>query len=204
MERMNLNSPLFDRIRLKPEPRQERRGNTIRCDSPGCEASGDYRAPMGRLREGQYFCFCLEHVREYNSSYNYFNGMSDAEVARFVKDATIGHRPTWSMGTRRGPSAFREDCSAAGDWDDPLGLYRQRFHRARPQGEEGPRCSIAAKRAFDALGLDETASAETIKTRYKDLVKRCHPDANGGDRSCEDRLREIIHAYRTLRSARLA
>ena len=58
-------------------------------------------------------------------------------------------------------------------------------------------------RALDALGLDEAASAETIKMRYKDLVKRNHPDANGGDRSCEEKLREIIHAYKTLRAARL-
>ncbi|MFY9832769.1 MAG: DnaJ domain-containing protein [Methylocystis sp.] len=58
-------------------------------------------------------------------------------------------------------------------------------------------------RALDALGLDEAASAETIKSRYKDLVKRNHPDANGGDRSCEEKLREIIHAYKTLRAARL-
>ena len=59
-------------------------------------------------------------------------------------------------------------------------------------------------RAFDALGLDETAGAEAIRNRYKELVKRLHPDANGGDRSREEKLREIIHAYKTLRAARLA
>ena len=200
---MDLNSPLFDRIRVKREPERERRTTTIRCDSPGCEAAGDYRAPMGRLREGQYFCFCLEHVREYNSSYNYFNGMSDGDVARYLKDATTGHRPTWRMGVKRGTGAFREDGAKRGEFDDVLGFYRQRVHRGGPREPQEPRYSPVTMRALQALGLDDAAAAEAIKTRYKELVKRHHPDANGGDRSCEGRLREIIHAYKTLRAARL-
>jgi len=198
---MNLNSPLFDRIRTQREPRETPREKTIRCDSPGCEAEGAYRAPMGRLREGQYLCFCLEHVREYNATYNYFNGMDDASVARYMKDATVGHRPTWSMGTRRGQAGFREDATAA---VDPLGLYRQRFRRPQPaQERRGPQHSPVTLRALVAMGLEETANREAIRARYKELVKRHHPDANGGDRSREEKLREIIHAYKTLRAAKL-
>jgi hypothetical protein len=200
---MDLNSPLFDRIRVKREPQRERRESQFRCDAPGCENAGDYRAPMGRLREGQYFCFCLEHVREYNNSYNYFNGMSDADVARYLKDATTGHRPTWAMGAKRGQGSFREDRLKTDDLADPLGLYRQRFHKGRPQEEAASRLSTVTIKALHALGLEESAGAEAIKARYKELVKRHHPDANGGDRSCEDRLREIIHAYKTLRAAKL-
>lgn len=197
---MNLNSPLFDRIRTKREPREEpRRESTIRCASPGCEAEGSYRAPMGRLREGQYFCFCLDHVREYNATYNYFNGMNDADVARYMKDATVGHRPTWSMGARQGQSGFREEGRPT---EDPLGLFRNRFH-GQPAPKREPRYSPVTMRALAALDLDETAGAELIRTRYKELVKRHHPDANGGDRSREEKLREIIHAYKTLRAARL-
>ncbi|WP_292532047.1 J domain-containing protein [Methylocystis sp.] len=198
---MNLNSPLFDRIRTQREPREAPRERTVRCDSPGCEAEGAFRAPMGRLREGQYLCFCLEHVREYNATYNYFNGMDDASVARYMKDATVGHRPTWSMGTRRGQAGFREDQTAA---VDPLGVYRQRFRRPQPAApRRGPHHSPVTIRAFVAMGLEETADKEAIRARYKELVKRHHPDANGGDRSREEKLREIIHAYKTLRAARL-
>ncbi len=198
---MDLNSPLFDRIRTQRETREAPRDGVMRCDSPGCAAEGAYRAPMGRLREGQYFCFCLEHVREYNATYNYFNGMNDADVARYIKDATVGHRPTWSMGTKRGQAGFREDGLAT---DDPLGLYPQRFRRPPPAApKRAPRHSPVTIRAFVALDLEETASAEAIRTRYKQLVKRHHPDANGGDRSREEKLREIIHAYKTLRAARL-
>jgi hypothetical protein len=197
---MNLNSPLFDRIRTKREPRGEKREpTTIKCDAPGCENEGAYRAPMGRLREGQYFCFCLDHVREYNSTYNYFNGMNDADVARYMKDATVGHRPTWTMGTRRGANGFREEGAPTGD---PLGMYRARHHRRAAQKRE-PRYSPVTMRALEALGLDDSVGPEAIRARYKDLVKRHHPDANGGDRSREEKLREIIHAYKTLRAARL-
>ena len=63
---------------------------------------------MGRLREGQYFCFCLDHVREYNATYNYFNGMTDEAVRLYQKEALTGHRPTWKMGANRGDPMSRD------------------------------------------------------------------------------------------------
>ena len=173
------------------------------CDHPGCALGGGFRAPMGRLREGQYFCFCLDHVREYNASYNYFNGMTDNDVARFQKDATIGHRPTWTMGVNRTARGFREDESDAAGPMDPLSRFRARARRPAPEPRR-PSRGVAAMKALTELGLDENADAENIKARYKELVKRLHPDANGGDRSTEDKLREIIQAYNYLRSAKLA
>src|SRR5215211_5884227 len=95
---MKLNSPIFDRIRVKPG--QDRRAAPERsaCEWPGCACAATHRAPKGRLREGEYWRFCLEHVRDYNHSYNYFAGMSDEAVAKFQKDAITGHRPTWKLG----------------------------------------------------------------------------------------------------------
>jgi hypothetical protein len=197
---MNLNSPLFDRIRSKAKEEPAPRSEHPPCAHPGCQAAGEFRAPMGRLREGQYFCFCLDHVREYNATYNYFNGMSDADVAQYQKEAVIGHRPTWTMGVNRAARGFRE----AGDepeMGDPLGMYRARTRR--PAEPSRPKYGLAITKALNTLGLDDTADAEKIKNRYKEWVKRLHPDANGGDRSREDKLREIIQAYNYLRSAKL-
>lgn len=199
---MDLNSPLFKRIRMKPDPQPG--PVSIRCDHPGCEADGQFRAPQGRLREGQYFSFCLDHVREYNASYNYFRGMSDDDVAKYQKEAVVGHRPTWNMGVNRAGKGHREEGVDPDAFVDPMGIFR---NRARAQAEGGarrPRYGLAAMKALGTLGLDETADAEMIKARYKELVKRLHPDANGGDRSLEGRLREIIHAYNFLKSAKLA
>lgn len=172
------------------------------CDHPGCALGGEFRAPMGRLREGQYFCFCLDHVREYNSTYNYFNGMSDNDLAKYQKEALIGHRPTWTMGVNRTSRGFREDGGDPNGSADPLGMFRARARRAAEA--KRPRYGVAATKALTTLGLDDNADAESIKARYKELVKRLHPDANGGDRSTEDKLREIIQAYNHLRSAKLA
>jgi curved DNA-binding protein CbpA len=200
---MNLNSPLFDRIRTKPEPQVEAAPEQPRCDHPGCKAVGEHRAPMGRLREGQYFCFCLDHVRQYNHSYNYFTGMTDDDVAKYQKDAIVGHRPTWAMGVNRAGRGHREEGVDPEGFRDTLGSFRDRPRGTTSQPPK-PRYGIAGQKALATLGLDETADPEKVKARYKELVKRLHPDANGGDRSLEDKLREIIHAYNYLKSARFA
>ena len=133
--------------------------------------------------------------------------MSDDDVAQYQRDASYGHRPTWTMGVNR---AAATDGETPADFD-PKGMFGDRFRAQSAQtrahaGEEPrrKRPGVAALKALGTLGLDETADANQIKTRYKDLVKRLHPDANGGDRSSEDKLREIIHAYNYLRSAKLA
>jgi len=191
---MNLNSRLFDSIRVKQDTKAAPAPQQARCDYPGCNKEGEFRAPQGRDREGQFFCFCLDHVREYNSSYNYFNGMSAEDVAVYQRDALTGHRPTWTMGANRSAKGFREDPGAEGT-SDPLGMFHARPPRGRQREPLKPRVGVAALKALDQLGLDDTAGAPTVKARYKDLVKQLHPDANGGDRSNEDRLREIIRAY---------
>ena len=197
LEPMNINSRLFDRIRVKSgaKPAPE----APRCDHPDCALPGEFRAPMGRLREGQYFCFCLDHVREYNASYNYFNGMTDADVARYQRDSIYGHRPTWTMGVNRAASAQEPPAG----YSDPLGMFRAGASAARAEAAQQPRYGVAVMKALGILGLEDTASADDIRARYKELVKRLHPDANGGDRSREDRLREIIQAYKHLKAAKL-
>jgi DnaJ-class molecular chaperone len=56
-------------------------------------------------------------------------------------------------------------------------------------------------KALNTLGLDENATADMAKSQYKTLVKRLHPDANGGSRENEETLKAVIHAYDTLRSS---
>jgi hypothetical protein len=91
---MNFTSPLFDKIRIRPACDEPRPKAESACEKNGCGLQGEFRAPKGRGREGQYWRFCLGHVREYNASYNYFDGMSDDAVAAYQKDAVVGHRPT--------------------------------------------------------------------------------------------------------------
>lgn len=203
---MKFSSPLFDRIRVKPGEDRRARADTSCCDWPGCQESATHRAPKGRLREGEYWRFCLQHVREYNQSYNFFAGMSEDAVTRYQKEAITGHRPTWRMGVNgrqaNGAAGFDGDGRSA---SDPFGFFRELgMGPGRPEGEraapERRMVRNAERKALDALGLETDASATDIKAKFKVLVKRHHPDANGGDRSCEDRLREIIQAYNYLKS----
>ena len=173
-----------------------------RCDHPDCAEPGAFRAPKGWRSEGEYFCFCLDHVRAYNASYNYFSGMTPEAVALYQRDATIGHRPTWSMGANGGGFRIRSDDPSR--FVDPLSIFGRRSSAQGSAEPQRPHYGIAAKKALDQLGLDETADSGAIRTRYKDMVKRLHPDANGGDRSLEDKLREIIRAYNYLKSVKLA
>lgn len=199
---MNLNSPLFDKVRSKPVAEEVRPEVEPSCDHPGCKRKGEFRAPKGRDHEGQFFQFCLDHVREYNQSYNYFAGMTDAAVQSYQKDALTGHRPTWTAGVAGG---LGPDSKL-----DAATLLRARLERLRKAREaaqrEGQRKVIGkmALKALDTLGLDETADRQTIRRRFKELAKRLHPDLNEGDRSREDKLRAIIDAYNYLKSVGLA
>jgi DnaJ-domain-containing protein 1 len=155
---------------------------------------------MGRFREGQYFCFCLDHVREYNVTYNYFSGMSAEAIAQFQRDALVGHRPTWTMGVfRGGGSGYDRQVWCR---PDTMPNMRRTNFGGYPSERRQPRYGVAALKALDKLGLDDSVDMVAIKARYKDLVKRLHPDANAGDRSNEDKLREIIRAYSYLKSTK--
>jgi DnaJ domain len=205
---MKTNSPLFDRIRVKPDHDRRLRAELPPCQWPRCEAPATHRAPKGRLQANEYWRFCLEHVREYNNSYNFFAGMTDDAVALYQKEAVTGHRPTWKMGSiggkraspRRARGGFRAAEWEAADPFSMLGETGGQPGHARP-ASEGRKILNAQRRAFDVLGLEADAKRTDIKARFKILVKRHHPDANGGDRGSEDTLREIIQAYNYLKSA---
>lgn len=205
---MDTKSPLFDRIRVKPDQDRRLRAELPGCQWPRCDAPATHRAPKGRLHANEYWRFCLEHVREYNASYNFFAGMNEDAIAKYQKDALTGHRPTWkigSIGGKRGMNRRNGRDFRTSDWmtDDPFSLFGEKGAQpghARP-ASEGRKILNAQRRALDALGLEADAKRADIKSRFKLLVKRHHPDANGGDRSSEDRLREIIQAYNYLKSA---
>jgi hypothetical protein len=199
---MKFDSPLFDRIRVKPAEDRTRRLDGPCCQWKGCGNIATHRAPKGRMAENEYWRFCLDHVREYNHSYNYFAGMSDDAVMKYQKDAITGHRPTWKMGTGTRPGGGGDPASGA---HDPFNMFREfgarADGRARTERAEPQRMVRNAERkALHELGLEEGADKAEIKARFKILVKRHHPDANGGDRATEDKLREIIQAYNYLKS----
>jgi len=197
---MSSGSKYFDKIRIRKGRASEPKRTGTPCQWEGCEEAATHRAPMGRNYEGQYLNFCFDHVREYNKTYNYFSGLDDESVSRFQKDALTGHRPTWTMGVNRWAS--EPPLNTGEPRSNAEARIRARISGSRqPQGEQTRKLKTLERKAFDDLGLAHFAAPETIKSRYKELVKRHHPDANGGDRSTEDRLRQIIQAYKYLKQS---
>ncbi|MBM3489776.1 MAG: J domain-containing protein [Alphaproteobacteria bacterium] len=151
------------------------------CEYPGCREAGRFRAPRSRDRLGEYHQFCLEHVRAYNAAWDYFRGMSQGEIERFRAEAVFGHRPTWPFGALRSGKAPWE---AAGETSGPSPLRRPTSERER--------------RALATLDLPAGVGLQEVKARYKQLVKRFHPDANGGAVEAEERFKVITEAYSYL------
>lgn len=206
---MNLNSRIFDRIRIQPADDPVAKPGERRCDHPGCARAGEYRAPKGRNRDGQFWHYCLDHVREYNSTYNYFKDMDDDAISAYQKDALTGHRPTWTMGQNAAPARERDRAARAEDfvWSDPHGAFGLGgFDPRRRRGpvQEAPTVGNAARKSYETLGVEIGAPKDEVRARYKELVKRLHPDTNGGDRSREDQLQAVLRAYKTLQAAKLA
>ena len=205
--RMKLESKYFDSIRVKPDKDRRQRDRQPVCAWPGCASAGTHRAPRGRQLEGQYLDLCLDHVREYNKEYNFFKGLDDEAVSTIQKDALTGHRPTWRLGENSWASSKSGRKRASGGFranlnqQDPFGLFGE--SQNRPSTPPSRAIRNAELKALHSLGLEEGATAEEVKTRYKTLVKRLHPDANGGSRENEDKLKEVIQAYDYLRDAGL-
>jgi len=204
---MKLNSKYFDGIRVKPDADRQLREKNPPCNWKGCSEPALYPAPKGRGQEGQYLHFCLQHVRQYNKSYNYFTGMSDDDIVDYQKSTTTGHRPTSPIGVN---AAFRAGYGLGPerpggftwsfDTSDPFDLV----NGSEAPGGNGKRGAARPLRNMErkclvALDLDESASRTEIKARFKLLVKRHHPDANNGARGAEDKLREVIQAYNYLK-----
>lgn len=159
---------------------------------------GEYRAPRSRTALTQYFWFCLDHVRAYNASWDFYKGMSPGEIEAQLRMDTSWQRPTWPLG-RLGGGYSEEELLHR----DPLDLLAAgRIKRGgRAPAEHAPQ---ELREPLATLGLNWPTTLLEVKTRYKELAKRHHPDANGGDRAAEERLKTINLAYAALRTSLVA
>ena len=183
---MKNDSPLFDGIRVKPDKDRRLRVQCPVCEWPKCKAPGTHRAPKGRMREKEYWQFCLDHVRAYNASWNYYAGMSSADIEAAIRHDTVWQRPTWPLGWRL---KMRDPLNII-DGDDPDG------HGGHPRQRE----MTIEEKALAVFELDPPFTLVELKKRYKLLVKRHHPDANGGDKDSEERLKVINQAFALLKA----
>jgi hypothetical protein len=194
---MRTNAP--GRTPAAEAPRPDEQG----CDHPECAAAGLYRAPKARDRLKDYYWFCLDHVRAYNSAWNFCAGFSEADIEAQVRAASCWERPTWRLGDWHSPCHTARVEAAMNGFAGAFGVNGGVGEN--PSAPKRPfRPRTPEEQALAVLDLTPAASWAEIKACYKGLVKRFHPDANGGDKQAEERLKVINQAYSTLRSRALS
>lgn len=160
------------------------------CAWPGCDAEAGYRAPRSRDRLRDFQWFCLEHVREFNRTWDFFAGMSQPQIDAHRHADFTWHRPSWRFGL---------DGLGGEGWQDVFGL----FEEAGQHGQPPQRPRTRAEEMMQRLALEAGFTLAELKSRYKSLAKQHHPDLHGGDKAAEERLKLINEAYTYLLEQRL-
>jgi curved DNA-binding protein CbpA len=164
------------------------------CDHNDCPGDGTYRAPKSPSALNEHFWFCLDHVREYNKSWDYFSDMSPDEIEKYQRDDITGHRPTWRIGMNgaaNGDKKLRDDFGV-------FAIGGRNFDARSKGGDYLKPLPTPQRDALAEMNLDPSASLEEIKTRYKALAKKYHPDVNGDDHSAEEQFKSVNQAYTYL------
>lgn len=168
------------------------------CDIDGCDREGTFKAPRNRDLSA-YYRFCQEHITDYNRAWNFFDGMSDADVQHHVYKSMFGDRPTWKYAPKgnledelRGKAfGFRNSEHAKNVEDEKERRRRERMINPKtPEGE-----------AMQIMELAPPLSMDSLKAQYKKMAKKFHPDINRDDPMAEEKLKDVNMAYTVLRLA---
>ena len=189
---MKLNSKYFSNLRIRPKEKTFKR----RCEYGGCNKNGEF---LAKTKTSHEYYYCLDHIKDFNKNYNFFEGMSEEEIIDYQISSIIGHRPTWKSGTNPQANYFsnfaRKDGSA---FNDPFNFFEEK--EKTKQNKNILKNSKKSEEAFQILEYNSKSTKNQIRKKFKEVVKKLHPDTNGGDNSQEDLLKEVISAYKYLKS----
>lgn len=158
------------------------------CHVAGCVEAGAYKAPKSRDELHDYQWFCLEHIREHNSQWDFFSGMDSEEIEFFRKDAVTGHRPTWNRENR-----IRHQYHKLQD-----ALYEFVYPDAPKITKPAPPLTPKLRKALSAMDMDWPCTERELKIQYRAMVKKHHPDVNKGNKQSEETFKQITAAYHIL------
>ncbi len=169
------------------------------CDLPGCTEKAAYRAPKSPDHLNEYFWFCRDHIREYNLKWNFFGTATDEEFQKLLEKDRLWERETV-------PFSRKDDGRA---WarlgvNDPMELLGEKATQNPGRAARSATRKLPAteRKAVEILDARDTWTKAEIRKQYKSLVKDLHPDMNGGDRSDEDRLQEVVWAWDQIKDSR--
>ena len=161
-------------------------GSAPPCYVMGCEQVGVYKAPKSRDELHEYRWFCLDHIREHNEKWDFFAGLEADEIEYFVKDAVTGHRPTWDRESR------------VSDRYNKLQDALYEFLTGAPKPPPAPPLKAKLRKALSVIDLSYPYTQRQLKTQYRAMVKKHHPDVNKGDKRSEELFKQVTTAYHTL------
>ena len=180
------------------------RGGGRPCAYPRCREAGEFRAPdpKGQAASangpGDYQYLCLDHVRQFNAGYNWFAGMTDDEIS--MAQSPVQFWPSETRAFRANGNVYSPPKWA--DFKDPLDAIFTRFRSRLPKERaDGHFLSLEDRKALRTLGLGEDADRRALRSAYSAKVRAYHPDKNGGNRSHEKALQDVIAAYTHLKSS---
>lgn len=167
------------------------------CDHPGCQEAGKYRAPKSPDSLDDYFWFCKDHVREYNLKWNFFDGATEDEIANQSDKDRVWERETKPFGKR----SEEQRAWARLGIEDPHQVLGDNATR-NPGRSAGRKLPPTERRALELLDAKDDWTKVQIRKSYRALVKVLHPDMNGGDRSQEEQLTEVMWAWDQIKDSR--
>ncbi|MEM9795755.1 MAG: J domain-containing protein [Pseudomonadota bacterium] len=204
---MTKNDPFNFDMRVSTAKKKNPRGkrgmsgafetSTRVCDKEGCNQPGQYRAPKNRDTTDDYYWFCKEHVREYNLKWNFFDGATEAELAAQESKDRVGDRPT-----RPFRKSVEERAWARLGIEDAHQVLGGNATRNPGRGVVGRKLPPTERKALEILEAKDDWDKAAIRKAYKALIKVLHPDMNGGDRSQEEQLSEVVWAWDQLKDSR--
>lgn len=173
------------------------------CDVPGCEHPGDFKAPKSRYDLKDYYWFCIDHVRDYNANWDFFKGMSPGEIEHHMHRSGTWDRPTWRS-TEAGLHAETTREKIYEHFSRGESVFGDFSGEARSEDGEKAKIDLGSIphptiEALAVMGLRPPVDWDDVKTTYKTLVKKYHPDTNKDDKNAEERLKKINLAYNILK-----
>ena len=162
------------------------------CEWENCNESGKFKAPLERDNSKDYRWLCEEHIKSFNKNWNYFDGMSQAEIENFLKSDLTWHRPTQKFGS--------SDNFFNILWNNALSDKFNLFNENKIFNSlNGKHLNEKDKDAFRIMGLEFNTDWPSVQKKFKTLVKKFHPDRNSGNKQFEDKLKKITLAYSHLK-----
>lgn len=170
--------------------------STRKCEHPGCKEPGQFRAPKSPDTLDEYLWFCKEHVREYNLKWNFFDSSTEEEM-----NAQAERDRVWDRETKPFKASEEQRAWARLGIEDPHQVLGSNATR-NPGRSSGRKLPPTERRALEILEARDDWTKPQIRKAYKALIKVLHPDMNGGDRSQEEQLSEVVWAWDQVKSSR--